>query len=439
MAALNFPLSPEDGDVYGNYVYDATEGVWNANPQQLASRFVTSATQPTSPSNGDGWLDTNTGKTYIYYNDGSSAQWIESGNPVIGFVDPYDQDSTSTGYFSLPKGTSAQRPVAPSNGDIRFNTESGTPEWYSSEYNTWINFSQVPEIEVEYVVVAGGGSGAAIRDDFGSGGGGGAGGYRSSVAGESSGGGGSAEQPLSLSKGTYGITVGAGAPATTTPSPGDYPGSEGSASLFASISSSGGGRGGGWTAISDVPTTGGSGGGGGVNWFSGTVRQVGAAGTAGEGYAGGDGGTDGTNNGGGGGGGAGAVGANGSTSGGNGGAGVASSITGSSVICAGGGGGSDPNTSGAGGAGGGGAGSTNGNATDGTANTGGGGGSAHGAGGGANVTSGAGGSGVVIFKVPSWSTPTFSVGLTEANGGNGQTIGDYTVYTVTAGTGTVTF
>jgi hypothetical protein len=31
------------------------------------------------------------------------------------------------------------------------------------------------------------------------------------------------------------------------------------------------------------------------------------------------------------------------------------------------------------------------------------------------------------------------VGLTEANGGNGQTIGDYTVYTVTAGTGTVTF
>ena len=52
---------------------------------------------------------------------------------------------------------------------------------------------------------------------------------------------------------------------------------------------------------------------------------------------------------------------------------------------------------------------------------------------------GAGGSGVVIFKVPSWAVPTFSVGLTEANGGSGQTIGDYKIYTVTAGTGTVTF
>ena len=146
--ALNFPLNPADGDTYENYVYDATEGVWNANPQQLASRFITSATQPSTPSNGDGWLDTNTGKTYIYYNDGSSAQWIESGNPVIGFVDPYDQDSTSTGYFSLPKGTSAQRPVGPSSGDIRFNTELGQPEWYSEETDQWVLFKNSPFVSI---------------------------------------------------------------------------------------------------------------------------------------------------------------------------------------------------------------------------------------------------------------------------------------------------
>jgi hypothetical protein len=82
---LNFPAAPADGDIYLNYVYDATEGVWNANPRQLASRFVTSATTPAEPSNGDGWFNTTNGKTYIFYYDGTSGQWIESGYPVLGY------------------------------------------------------------------------------------------------------------------------------------------------------------------------------------------------------------------------------------------------------------------------------------------------------------------------------------------------------------------
>jgi hypothetical protein len=82
---LNFPAEPADGDIYLNYVYDATEGVWNANPRQLASRFVTSATTPAEPSNGDGWFNTTNGKTYIFYYDGTSGQWIESGYPVLGY------------------------------------------------------------------------------------------------------------------------------------------------------------------------------------------------------------------------------------------------------------------------------------------------------------------------------------------------------------------
>lgn len=114
------------------------------------------------------------------------------------------------------------------------------------------------------------------------------------------------------------------------------------------------------------------------------------------------------------GGGAGA-GANGGTF--NGGAGFASSITGSSVTRGGGGAGA---TSGVGGAGGGG----NQNAS-GTANTGsGGGGSSLGAG----TAGGNGGSGVIIFRVPTGTSVSFSGGVSQSS----TTVGTKTCYTVTA-------
>ena len=96
----------------------------------------------------------------------------------------------------------------------------------------------------------------------------------------------------------------------------------------------------------------------------------------------------------------------------------------------GGGGGNSTNAPnfGAGGLGGGG----DGNATAGTANTGGGGG-----GSGANA-GGAGGSGIVILRIPSLYTATFSAGIT-ANVSTSTTQIGYRTYTVTAGTGTVTF
>ena len=417
MAALNFPLSPENGDVHGNYVYDATEGVWNANPQQLASRFVTSATQPTSPSNGDGWLDTNTGKTYIYYNDGSSAQWIESGNPVIGFVDPYDQTTTSTGHFALPKGTSAQRPVAPENGDIRFNTELGEPEYYSESEGAWFLFRQpaISEFSLEYLVIAGGGGGGGEAAA-----GGGAGGYRTNT--------------FSLNPGSYTLTVGAGGAGATSA----VSGSNGADSVFSTISSTGGGGGGSY----QVPNMtdgldGGSGGGAAYNSSSSPGNGI-----SGQGFAGGGTSPDPWCSGGGGG--AGAVGVTGTNSkGGDGGVGLSSSITGSLVFRGGGGGGSVANSDQVIGFGGNGGGGNGGRrtpalaATDGLANTGGG-------GGGGNYApsvdfGGTGGSGIVIFKLPSSANVSFSAGLVEANGGSGQVIGEFTVYTVTAGTGTVTF
>ena len=49
-----------------------------------------------------------------------------------------DQDNTSTGYFDLPSGTTAQRPASPTNGMIRYNTTRNTLEYYN---NSWVDVS----------------------------------------------------------------------------------------------------------------------------------------------------------------------------------------------------------------------------------------------------------------------------------------------------------
>jgi len=230
--------------------------------------------------------------------------------------------------------------------------------------------------DVEYLVVAGGGGGGAHS-------GGGAGGYRCSVVGETSGGSSSAEGRLSLSAGSYTVTVGAGG------SVGD-PGVTGSNSVFNSITSNGGGYG--------HRYGGGSGGSGGGGGGAGS-NHSGGSGTTGQGYSGGVGRVAPSVDGGGGGGGAGAAGASATISGnyaygGNGGSGITSSITGSAVTRAGGGGGygEDP---GSGGAGGGGRGKEQNppvNGTAGAANTG------SGGGGGGGGSPGNGGSGIVIVR-----------------------------------------
>jgi hypothetical protein len=249
-------------------------------------------------------------------------------------------------------------------------------------------FTPNTALTADYLVVAGGGGGGSRI-----GGGGGAGGFRSTVT--ATGGGGSLENPLSLSSGSaYTVTVGAGGAGGVSMTGGNgQVGTQGSNSVFSTITSTGGGGGGAYNGLN--ATGGGSGGGSGSN----DGGSTNGAGTANQGYAGGD--TT-TNQEGAGGGGAGAVGSAGSAgNGGIGGAGVATSITGISVTRAGGGGGASSTTPGAGGSGGGGAGANgNNNATSATVNTGSGGGGARNASDTTNVTAGSGGSGIVIVRYP---------------------------------------
>jgi hypothetical protein len=243
-------------------------------------------------------------------------------------------------------------------------------------YHTFLasgTFTPDQSLTCDYLVVAGGGGGSC--------GGGGAGGYLTSIGGS----------PLSVTAQAYSITVGSGGAGAFN----DTNASNGTNSIFSTITSTGGGGGAGGGSGVTAGLSGGSGGGAGAAQGATTITDSGgAASPSGQGNAGGS--ITSVSRAGAGGGGAGAVGGSTSTNsvGGNGGAGSSSSITGSAVTRAGGGGAGGASTSGTAGSGGGGTGGTDVvAATSGTVNTGSGGGGGRGLGSTQN-----GGSGIVIVR-----------------------------------------
>lgn len=80
MAALDFPASPTNGQVYtsggSSWTYDSAKLAWRSSPYEPGAA-ITSSSAPTNPQNGDIWYDTDDGTTFVYYNDGTSSQWAE--------------------------------------------------------------------------------------------------------------------------------------------------------------------------------------------------------------------------------------------------------------------------------------------------------------------------------------------------------------------------
>ena len=106
MPALDFPSSPTNGQVYGQYVYDSTKGAWRVSADLLASA-TPSPTAPTSPVSGDLWFNTNDGVMFMYLNDGNSSQWVEvksntaSGSTVAARVDVLEANPSITGTLTV--------------------------------------------------------------------------------------------------------------------------------------------------------------------------------------------------------------------------------------------------------------------------------------------------------------------------------------------------
>jgi hypothetical protein len=248
-----------------------------------------------------------------------------------------DQDNTSTGYFDLPAGTTAQRPASPLVGMMRYNTTISQYEAYQS--TGWAVIYAYTSYPVSYLIVAGGGGGGGAQSTVNNGGSAGAGGLLQGTS--------------TLSAGTtYSFVVGGGGAGGAGGSPTN--GTQGTNSTGLSLTAIGGGYGSG-------NSNGGNGGSGGGGGGVGSATSGGTA-TSGQGNAG-SGGPGNFNPGAGGG-------AGGAASGSTAGVGLSVSITGSAVTYAAGG-------------------------TAVSANTGNG-----GTGGGGNNAGGTGSSGVVILAVP---------------------------------------
>jgi hypothetical protein len=312
-----------------------------------------------------------------------------------------DQANTSTGYFDLPSGTTAQRPASPDVGMIRYNSTTGYMEYYAA--SGWQTVAAPYSVDV--LIVAGGGGGSWGTGSGGSGAGG-------LLYGSTS------VNPQS----TYSLVIGAGGSTTTA----NTIGNAGNNSTGFSATAYGGGVG---SKNGTIGIAGGSGGGASGATVNGSDRAATAATQTSNGGFTGLGNAGGTSTGssyyaGSGGGGAGAVGGNHSGgSGGTGGAGGAGYTWVNGTTYAGGGGGATENANGAssggaGGGGNGGAGATN--PTSGSANTGGG---AGGNGLGGSGTNATGGSGVVIVRY---------LGSQKGSGGTVTSAGGYTYHTFTS-------
>lgn len=242
-------------------------------------------------------------------------------------------------------------------------------------------YVQPQTVSVSYTLVAGGGGSGGTSGSLRAGGGGGAGGYLDSS--------------LTVSMGdALALTVGAGGSENNT----------GNDSIFASLTAKGGGWGG--QGATGPGGNGGSGGGG----AGGVGATSKGSGTSGQGYDG-SGGTLTVSGAGGG--------ATGPASGTMPGIGATSSIDAAAVYATGGSGKSR---------------STNSAASAGATNTGNG---ASGRGGSTTGAGASGGSGIILLKIPSGNSATFSAGVSQTS----TTSGDFRIYRITAAgvSDTVTF
>lgn len=102
--ALDFPANPINGQVYDSYVYNSTVGAWQAR-EDSATVAITSPTAPATANNGDIWYNSNTGVSYVYYSDGTSAQWVEIVSSAVPLLDTKANLSGAnfTGNISAPQ------------------------------------------------------------------------------------------------------------------------------------------------------------------------------------------------------------------------------------------------------------------------------------------------------------------------------------------------
>lgn len=90
-------------------------------------------TAPSNPEAGDLWYNSLLGRTFVYYNDGSSSQWVDTA--------PFNVSSTGGSGATVSVGATA--PSGPAQGDLWYNTNYGRTFVYfrDGDSDQWVDAS----------------------------------------------------------------------------------------------------------------------------------------------------------------------------------------------------------------------------------------------------------------------------------------------------------
>ena len=86
--AFNFPNTPSVGDLYtpsGGPTYRWNGTVWVIAAPGAA--IIVSDTPPASPVSGQMWWESDSGRLYVWFVDGTSSQWVQINAPLAPFDD----------------------------------------------------------------------------------------------------------------------------------------------------------------------------------------------------------------------------------------------------------------------------------------------------------------------------------------------------------------
>lgn len=141
--AYNFPNSPSNGDTVTvnnvTYTYNSTSGAWKTTATSGSggggggASVTVSETAPTSPTEGDLWFDPSVLKTFVYYNDGTANQWVQS--------NPTGSGGGASGGASVAVSETA--PTSPSAGDLWWSSSEAVMYIYYTDTDSsqWVSTS----------------------------------------------------------------------------------------------------------------------------------------------------------------------------------------------------------------------------------------------------------------------------------------------------------
>ena len=130
--AFDFPASPTEGQLFTPPVAGAPDYIYHAPAWELLSATGSGAatsisdTPPVGPVHGQIWVESDSGSTYVFWNDGTSSQWVQINSPGLSEapLDGLPYLRRSAAWVKLT-GATAQTRNRIVNGAMQISQENG--------------------------------------------------------------------------------------------------------------------------------------------------------------------------------------------------------------------------------------------------------------------------------------------------------------------------